>query len=130
MKTKQNTTENIATNLHKSAANDNKITASQMRKNVIDAAQRFHVAGPTRDKRALRVEDQEGHIAALVPIPEMIPNGEETAKIVANLTSAAANLYSICDAIQKWNDRQDGEHALSKRLSRRLNAVLHTALTG
>jgi hypothetical protein len=102
-------------------------TTTQL-KEIANRSVYWHAAGLTPSQKLLRVVDDEGETAALVPIhhPDT-SDGMQQALATAQLLSTAGSLYSTAYSILQWQERQPPKTGLPVPVRRRLIATLARA---
>lgn len=101
-------------------------TTSQL-KEIAHRSVYWHPHGLTPSERLLRIVNDEGETAALVPLDTKEEGSMEQALATASLISTAGSMYSVCESILRWADRRPGKEGLPTPIRRQLIATLARA---
>mgnify|MGYP003624027520 CR=1 FL=1 len=101
-------------------------TTAQL-KEIANRSVYWHPHGLTPSERLLRIVNDEGETAALVPLDMKEEGSMEQALATASLISTAGSMYSVCESIMRWADRRPGKEGLPTPLRRQLIATLARA---
>lgn len=101
-------------------------TTAQL-KEIANRSVYWHPHGLTPSERLLRIVDDEGETAALIPVDPKESEDMNRALATASLMTSAGSMYSVCESILRWTDRRPGKDGLPTPLRRQLIAILARA---
>jgi hypothetical protein len=103
------------------------VKTSQLRE-IANRSVYWHASGLTPSQKLLRVVDDEGETAALVPITDPAEGDSmASALATAQLLSTAGSLYNVAYSILQWAERQPTKTGLPTPYRRKLIAALARA---